>query len=150
MVKKKKYWNDMTEEEREEYIKQDEVARQEGLIDGDIDYSASLPYPISNEEVIIKMFFVENKGIMDIARDLKISHQYVSSIVAKYKKLIDESLSDYAIDYAIPSRDIEVLKQFFLNQKTEIEVSELIKISQSHVSRIITKYKKFLIENMKK
>lgn len=144
MKKKVKTWDLMTEEEREEYVNQDVVDREEILISNPIDYSASYPSFVPNDEVIIRMYFKENKKVMDIARTLKVRHQYVSQIVSKYKSIISETICKYEELHASTKLQIDVIKYFFLEQKTEEETAKLLGISQPYVSTIINKFKKFL------
>lgn len=146
----KKTWDQMTDEEREEYVNQDHVTRRETLISKQIDYSASFPSFVSNEEAILGMYFNDNKSVMEITREIPVSHQYVSSIVSRYKKLILKNLDNYNKLSASPNKDFEVIKHFFIDQMTEEEVAEIIDISHQNVSKIIDKFKKFLLNIVKK
>ena len=51
------------------------------------------PATKSNEELIINMFFTEGKNQSQIARIIKVSHQYVNRIVCKYRKIIKQNIS---------------------------------------------------------
>jgi len=146
----KKTWSQMTDEEREEYVNQDHVTRRETLISKQIDYSASFPGFVSNEEAILGMYFNENKSVMEITRELRIDQAYVSRIVSKYKELILVKLNDYNNISMTPNKDFEVIRHFFIDQMTEEEVAEIIDISQRNVSKIIDKFKKFLLNIAKK
>jgi len=46
----------------------------------------------SNEEIIIHLFFIERMKVVEIAKNINVSHPYVSKIVKKYKAILKENL----------------------------------------------------------
>lgn len=50
------------------------------------------PATPSTSELVCRMFFSEHRGVVEIARILEVSHQYVSKTVNKYKKIISQNI----------------------------------------------------------
>jgi len=46
----------------------------------------------SNEEMIVHLFFIERMKVVEIAKNINVSHPYVSKIVKKYKAILKENL----------------------------------------------------------
>ena len=95
----KKTWNNMTEEERWEYVNQDYIKRTEkfsnpkqiaNIFDGDICF----PYKriISSLKREIILLYLSGKSDVDIAWHVNCSKQYVGKILETfgYKRGIDE------------------------------------------------------------
>lgn len=81
-------------EEAEKYVNQDYVELKEILIDKPISYIESPPQNItkSNQEIIIRAYFVSRKTQIQIAKILDVSQSYVSKVVKRHRKIIIKNL----------------------------------------------------------
>ena len=77
--------------EAEEYANRDYVRQQEQTVD-DLPTPSPFPATKSNIELILEMFFLERKRVTEIAKILDVSHQYVSTVAAKYRTRLAEYL----------------------------------------------------------
>jgi len=62
-----------------------------GLYDVDLIHPEEIdknPATKSNEEIIIELFFTERMKVVQIAKIINVSHQYVSKTVKRYRELL--------------------------------------------------------------
>jgi len=81
-------------EEAEKYVNQDYVELQETLIDKPISYIEPPLQNItkSNQEIIVRAYFVSRKTQTQIAKTLDVSQSYVSRVVTRHRKVIIKNL----------------------------------------------------------
>lgn len=100
----------------EKYVSQDYVFQSEFVVEsleesseginwGDVNFDNSTTLKV----IILKLYFIDEKTIMDIAKMVYCDHAYISRLISKYKKLSEkyskEKMNIYKIarDMKIPS-----------------------------------------------
>ena len=81
------------------YVNQDNATQNYALLGDDDNYVEEQKWPnfIVTAEVILSMFFKEKKGVMKIAKTLKIDHAYVSRTIKKFRPIYEVKIQKRAI-----------------------------------------------------
>jgi len=85
---------DVEVKRREEYL----TELQESCLNG----SKLYPEPPSNTEIILQLFFIDKKTYKYIAKTLNISERYIYKTIAKYKKIMKETIKKSVKNGSIP------------------------------------------------
>jgi DNA-directed RNA polymerase specialized sigma subunit len=70
--------------------------REEWLTEMEEDHlntNKTWPSTLSSAEAIIRIYFIEHKSPKEIAKMLKVSRQYVSQVLKKYKPILKENIA---------------------------------------------------------
>lgn len=122
----KKNWDDMTKEEREEYVNQDEVLQNKAEIYTDrienISDDASWIYPnLGNKNItrsIIIKLYKDGKTVKEIGYHIPISIRSIYKIIEGWKKA-------------------QIIIRLYNEEKTVEEISDILSISKRQVLKIV-------------